>query len=123
MNERFILDGETYKTVPVKDGEKHCGKCAFKGGGDCEYSPDIPDCDAEKREDRKDVYFVKVNTNFDRITGDPKILAEQLVYSHYDEFYGDVWFGVTGDGIRESFKTRDEAVIATLEWLEKEVEK
>ena len=52
MNERFILDGETYKTVPVKDGEKHCGKCAFKGGGDCEYSPDIPDCDAEKREDR-----------------------------------------------------------------------
>lgn len=61
-------------------------------------------------------------TNFERITGDPKILAEQLVYSHYDEFDGDVWFGVTGDGIRESFKTRDEAVIATLEWLNKEVE-
>ena len=62
-------------------------------------------------------------TNFDRITGDPKILAEQLVYSHYDEFYGDVWFVVTGDGIRESFKTREKAVIATLEWLGKEVEK
>ena len=61
--------------------------------------------------------------NFDRITGDPKILAEQLVYSRHDEFYGDVWFGVTGDDIRESFKTRDEAVIATLEWLGKEVEK
>ena len=62
-------------------------------------------------------------TNFDRITGDPKILAEQLVYSHYDEFYGDVWFVVTGDGIRESFKTREKAVIATLEWLGKEVAK
>lgn len=48
-------------------------------------------------------------TNFERITGDPKILAEQLVYSHYDEFDGDVWFGVTGDGIRESFRTRENA--------------
>ena len=61
--------------------------------------------------------------NFDRITGDPKILAENLVYHRYGEFSGDEWFGVTGDGIRESFKTRDEAVIATLEWLGKEVEK
>ena len=61
-------------------------------------------------------------TNIERITADPKILAEQLVYSHYDEFDGDVWFGVTGDGIRESFKTRENAVIATLEWLKKEKE-
>ena len=61
-------------------------------------------------------------TNFERITGDPKILAEQLVYSRYDEFDGDVWFGVTGDGIRESFKTRENAVIATLVWLKNEVE-
>lgn len=61
--------------------------------------------------------------NVDRITADPKILAEKLVYSRYDEFEGDEWFGVTGDGIRESFRTREEAVIATLEWLEKEVEK
>lgn len=61
--------------------------------------------------------------NFDRITSGQKILAEKLVYSVWDEFNGDEWFGVTGDGIRESFKTRDEAVIATLEWLGKEVEK
>lgn len=120
MNERFILDGETYKTVPVKDGEKHCGKCAFKGGGDCEYSPDIPDCDAEKREDRKDVYFVKVNTNFDRITSGQKILAEKLVYSVWDEFNGYRW---TSTVIQYAYKRRGEAVAATLEWLEKEVEK
>lgn len=62
-------------------------------------------------------------TNFERITESPETLAKQLVYHYYDEFNGDVWFGVTGDGIRESFKTRDEAVIATLEWLGKDVEK
>lgn len=62
-------------------------------------------------------------TNFERITESPAALAGHLVYSHYDEFGGNEWFGVTGDGIRESFKTRDEAVIATLEWLKNEVEK
>ena len=61
--------------------------------------------------------------NVDRITGGPKILAEHLVYSRHDEFDGDEWFGVTGDGIRESFKTRKESVTVTLEWLKKEVEK
>lgn len=62
-------------------------------------------------------------TNFEKITESPEAMAEHLVYSYYDEFDGDEWFGVTGDGIRESFKTRDEAVIATLEWLGKEAEK
>ena len=32
----------------------------------------------------------------------------------------DEWFGVTGKGIRESFNTKEEAVTATLEWLNKE---
>lgn len=62
-------------------------------------------------------------TNFEKIIGDPKILAENLVYHRYDEFGSDEWFGVTGDGIRESFKTRENAVIATLVWLKNEVEK
>lgn len=62
-------------------------------------------------------------TNFDRITDDQRTLAENLVYLHHDEFGSDEWFGVTGDGIRESFKTRKDAVIATLGWLNKEVEK
>ena len=83
----------------------------------------IPYCDADKRNDGKNVYFVETKTNFDRITSGQKILAEQLVYHYYDEFNGDEWFGVTGDGIRESFKTREKAVIATLEWLGKEVDK
>lgn len=58
-------------------------------------------------------------TNFEKITESPKDLAEQLVYHHYDEFKGDEWFGVTGDGIREAFKTRKEAVAVTLEWLKR----
>ena len=62
-------------------------------------------------------------TNFERITKSPEALAERLVYHHHDEFNGDEWFGVTGDGIRESFKTRENAVIATLVWLKNEVEK
>lgn len=70
-----------------------------------------------------DLYDQNRPTNFDRITAYPRILAENLVYHRYDEFNDDEWFGVTGDGIRESFKTREKAVIATLEWLGKEVEK
>ena len=62
-------------------------------------------------------------TNFEQITESPEALAERLVYHRYDEFGSDEWFGVTGDGIRESFKTRKDAVIATLGWLNKEVEK
>lgn len=123
MNERFVFDGRCYKTVALKSGENHCEKCAFNECRECEYSSVIPYCDADKRNDGKNVYFVETKTNFDRITSGQKILAEQLVYHYYDEFNGDEWFGVTGDGIRESFKTREKAVIATLEWLGKEVDK
>lgn len=62
-------------------------------------------------------------TNFEQITESPEALAENLVYHRYDEFGSDEWFGVTGDGIRESFKTRENAVIATLVWLKNEVKK
>lgn len=123
MNEKFVFDGKIYKVIPVKDGEKHCEKCAFDKYRECEYVAVIPECDSHMRDDGKDVYFIEARSNFDRITVSPEALAEQLVYHHYDEFNGNEWFGVTGDGIRESFKTRDEAVIATLEWLGKEVEK
>lgn len=123
MNELFEFEGRMYKAVPLKAGEFHCDNCSFHECRECEYEPDIPDCDDDKRDDGNDVYFVEVKTNFDRITVDQRTLAEQLVYSHYDEFDGDVWFGVTGDGIRESFKMRENAVIATLEWLRREVEK
>lgn len=61
-------------------------------------------------------------TNFDRITESPEAMAEQLVYSYYDEFDGDKWFGVTGKGIRESFNTKEEAITATLKWLNMEAE-
>ena len=123
MKERINFDGKCYKTMILKPGANHCKKCAFKTYRECEYSPRIPDCGADKRDDGNDVYFVEVKTIFDRITENPKVLAEQLVYSVYDEFYGCVWFGFTNDDMREVFKTKEEAIAATLEWLNKEVEK
>lgn len=99
---------------------KQCRKRLFCHWGEYEFWQIAHDNECPHFEQKQGLVPLM---NFDRITGDPKILAEQLVYHHYDEFNGDEWFGVTGDGIRESFKTRDEAVIATLEWLGKEVEK
>lgn len=121
MKERFTLNGKLYKTVEAKNWEEHCEKCAFLLNNECEIFDDIPRCEATERADGKNVYFLEVKTNFDQITESPEALAEQIVYHHHDEFNGDEWFGVTGDGIRESFKTREKAVIATLEWLGKEV--
>ena len=122
MSERFTSNGKLYKTIEAKNWGEHCVKCAFLNN-ECEkFNDDIPRCEAVDREDRKNVYFLEVKTNFDLVAESPKDLAENLVYSHHDEFGSDEWFGVTGDGIRGSFKTRDEAVIATLEWLDKEVE-
>lgn len=119
----FTFDGKYYKTVALKNGEEHCEKCAFNECSECEYSPSIPACDADKREDGLNVYFVQLKTNFDRITESQEALAKQLVYSYYDEFDGDKWFGVTGKGIRESFNTKEEAITATLKWLNMEAEK
>lgn len=122
MKERFTLNGKLYKTVECKSSEEHCEKCAFGKYRECEYVAVIPECDSYMRDDGKDVYFIEARSSFDRITVSPEALAEQLVYHHYDEFNGDEWFGVTGDGIRESFKTRKESVTVTLEWLKKEKE-
>lgn len=120
MNERFVFDGRCYKTVALKSGENHCEKCAFNECRECEYSPVIPYCDADKRNDGKNVYFVEAKTNFDRITSGQKILAEKLVYSVWDEFNGYRW---TSTVIQCAYKRRGDAVSATLEWLGKEVEK
>lgn len=69
-----------------------------------------------------DLYDQNRPTNFDRITSDPKILAEQLVYFS-DSHHGAVWFGIGRNGFREGFDSKEEAVDATLQWLNKEVEK
>lgn len=120
MNELFEFEGRMYKAVPLKAGEFHCDNCSFHEYRECEYEPDIPDCNADKRDDRNDVYFVEVKTNFDRITVDQRTLAEQLVYSVWDEFNGYRW---TSTVIQCAYKRRGDAVSATLEWLGKEVEK
>ena len=119
MKKVFTFDGKHYKTVALKNGEEHCKKCSFNECRECEYSPAIPACDADKREDGLNVYFVQLNTNFDRITESPEALAEKLVYSVWDEFNGYRW---TSSVIQYAYKRRREAVTATLEWLNKEVE-
>ena len=60
-------------------------------------------------------------TNFEKITESPEALAEQLVYSSWDGFNGNRWSGIV-NGIRYAFNTKEEAVTATLEWLNKEAE-
>ena len=121
MKEVFTFDGKLYKTVALKNGEEHCEKCAFNECRECEYSPSIPACDADKREDGLNIYFVPLKTNFDRITESPEALAEQLVYSAWDGFNETVFSGIVSDGIRYEYKKRKEAVAATLEWLRREV--
>lgn len=123
MKDRFTLNGKLYKTVECKSSEEHCEKCAFLLNNECEnFNDDIPRCEAIDRKDGKNVYFLEVKTNFDKITVSPEALAEQLVYSAWDGFNGTLFSGIASDGIRYSYKTREEAVAVTLEWLKKEVE-
>ena len=119
MSEKFVFDGKIYKAVPVKDGDSHCEKCAFDYCRECEYVPEIPECDSKMRDDGKDVYFVEARTNFDRITESPEAMAEKLVYSAWDGFHGYRWSGIV-NGIRFAFNTKEEAITATLKWLNKE---
>lgn len=124
MKERFALNGKLYKTVECKSSEEHCEKCAFLLNNECEsFNDDIPRCEAIDREDGKNVYFLEVKTNFDHITESPEALAEQLVYSAWDGLNGTMFSGIVSDGIRHAYKTREEAVASTLEWLKKEFEK
>lgn len=65
-------------------------------------------------------------TNFERITESQEALADAIVrlwVRYTREFPQFVWLGIKDNESYESFKTRGEAVIATLEWLGKEVEK
>ena len=117
----FTFDGKHYKTVALKNGEEHCEKCAFDECRQCEYSPAIPDCDGDKREDGLNVYFVQLKTNFDRITESPEELAEKVVYLVTDKYDdGTEWHSVLVNG---GWRTREEAVAETIKWLNKEEEK
>ena len=121
MKERFTLNGKLYKTVEVKNWEEHCEKCAFLLNNECEnFNDDIPRCEAVDREDGKNVYFLEVKTNFDHITESPEALAEESVYLVYDKYSdGTEWMSVFING---TWRSWEEAVAATLEWLKKEVE-
>lgn len=123
MQERFTLNGKLYKTVECKNSEEHCEKCAFLLNNECEsFNDDIPRCEATERADGKNVYFLEVKTNFDKITVSPETLAEQMLYLGWDGRIGRFFSGIARNGIRHAYKTREEAVSVTLEWLKKEVE-
>ena len=60
-------------------------------------------------------------TNFENVTKTPETLAEESVYVVYDKYSdGTEWMSVFVNG---AWRTWEEAVAATLEWLKKEVEK
>lgn len=116
MNEKFLFEGKLYKSVPVKDGEKHCEKCAFDYCRECEYVPEIPECDRTARTDGKDVYFIEAKTNFDRITKSPKTLAEFIMYALRLNNECDKCFLYDDRCTEKSFSERLE------EWLNEETE-
>ena len=58
-------------------------------------------------------------TNFENVTKTPEALAEESVYVVYDKYSdGTEWMSVFVNG---TWRTWEEAVAATLEWLGKEV--
>lgn len=59
-------------------------------------------------------------TNFDEITKSPESLAEESVYVVYDKYSdGTEWMSVFIEG---TWRSWEEAVAETLEYLNKEVE-
>ena len=57
-------------------------------------------------------------TNGDRIRAmSNEELAEILVYSEDDEWYGRQWFSFDGDHIRNAFPTKQDAIKSTIDWL------
>ena len=51
------------------------------------------------------------------IVSDNEELAEILVYSEDDEWYGRQWFSFDGDHIRNAFPTKQDAIKSTIDWL------
>ena len=96
---------------------KRCRKRLFCHWGEYEFWQIAHDNECPHFEQKQGLVPLM---NFDRITADPKILAEKLVYSVWDEFNGYRW---TSTVIQCAYKRRGDAVSATLEWLGKEVEK
>ena len=99
---------------------KQCKKRAFCHWGEYEFWQIMHDNKCPHFEQKQVLVPL---TNFDRITESPEALAEQLVYSAWDGVNGRLFSGIVSDGIRYAYKTTEEAVAVTLEWLNKEVEK
>lgn len=77
------------------------------------------DCKICKDSDDGCIMFESIiQTNGDRIRAmSNEELAEILVYSEDDEFYGRQWFGFDGDHIRTAFSTKQAAVSSIIKYL------
>nr|DAM72235.1 MAG TPA: hypothetical protein [Caudoviricetes sp.] len=114
----FMFNHICYRAEEVKEnGRSKCSRCAFREHRECDYWYDIPECSEECRKDGRSVVFVEAKRNFEKITASPEALANFLVYR-----VGDLWFGCTSMKENRSFDSRGEAIAATQEWLEREVE-
>lgn len=119
MNENyFTFNHIRYRVEEVKENDRSkCSKCAFREHRECDYWSDIPECSKACRKDGRSVVFVEAKRNFEKITASPESLANFLVYRA-----GNHWFGCTSMKENRSFDSRGEAITATQEWLEREVE-
>lgn len=126
MDEKFTFNGKRYKTVVSEEGNYHCNKCAFSCWEECPLV--IPNCSRWAREDKKDVYFVEFKTNFDLITENPKKFAKLFIYMEIDDYVDDKgnyhissrkWRSKLLD--KATWNTGEEALEATLEYLNEEV--
>lgn len=69
-------------------------------------------------------------TNFEKITESPEALAEFFVYAEVEDYFDDnrnyhvlskAWLSkIIDDSV--AFRTKEEAVAATIKWLNKEAE-
>lgn len=119
VNENYFMFNHIgYRAEEVKEnGRSKCSKCAFREHRECDYWSDIPECSEACRKDGRSVVFVEAKRNFEKITASPEALANFLVYRA-----GNHWFGCTGMKENRSFDSRGEAITATQDWLEREVE-
>ena len=84
---------------------KHCSEWDNQAGCQLESSCPISDEPA-------------IQTNGDRLRAmSNEELAEILVYSEDDEWYGRQWFSFDGDHIRNAFPTKQDAIKSTIDWL------
>ena len=107
---------------------KTCGECRFlipeydrHGRGKCYYTDNryLPSCGACKAFAER--YGGNQLTVFNRITTSPEVLAKELITTSYDEFKDcTVYWAWLGNGRREAYYSKEEAIAATVAKLKEQ---